>query len=164
MLILGVDPGIKGAIALYDGTDINVIDMPSIKAKSRGNEIVWSQLADDFIKSEFYMADHAYIEQVGAMPGQGVVSMFKFGYAAGGIRGIIAANQIPVTLVTPPVWKKFQGLIGFTKKAKSAASRARASDLFPSQCDLFKRVKDDGRAEAALIAHYGYYKLLGDKQ
>ena len=164
MFILGIDPGNSGAIASYDGKDVVIIDMPIIKAKSRGNEIVWSQLANDFIKAEFYMADHAFIEKVGAMPGQGVASMFKFGYAAGGVRGIIAANWIAVTLVTPPVWKKFQGLIGFTKKAKSAASRARASDLFPGKCDLFKRVKDDGRAEAALIAHYGYHKLLGDKQ
>lgn len=164
MLIIGVDPGNTGAMALYDGASVTVIDMPIVKAKSRGNEIVWAQLAADFANAEFYMAQHAFIEKVGSMPGQGVSSMFKFGYAAGGVRGIIAANQIAVTLVTPPVWKKFQGLIGFTKKAKSAASRARASDLFPSQCDLFKRVKDDGRAEAALIAHYGYHKLLGDKQ
>ncbi len=164
MRILGVDPGNSGAMALYDGKGVEIIDMPAIKAKSRGKEIVWAQLAADFAALEFYMADHAFIEKVGSMPGQGVSSMFKFGYAAGGVRGIIAASQIPVTLVTPPVWKKFQGLIGFTKKAKSAASRARASDLFPGQCDLFKRVKDDGRAEAALIAHYGYHKLLGDKQ
>jgi len=159
MLVLGIDPGSSGAVAMYNGESLWVVDMITIKAKARGRDIVWPQIVEELASEGFVLADHCFIEKVGAMPGQGVSSMFKFGHSAGVILGWALANFISVNYVTPPVWKKYHGLIGSDK----GASRSRASYLFPSYCDMFKRGKDDGRAEAALIAYYGYYKLTGDQ-
>jgi len=150
MKVGGVDPGLGGAIVSYDGDIICPIKMPTLKSKTRGRDINWALLASDF---DLLMSDmdHFFIEQVGAMPGQGVSSMFKFGYCAGGVRGLISAYKIPVTMVTPAVWKR----VMHVTSSKDVA-RARASEVFPKQAQLFARKKDEGVAEAALIALYGY--------
>jgi crossover junction endodeoxyribonuclease RuvC len=150
MKVLGIDPGLSGAIVSYDGEFICPLVIPTTKAKTRGREVTWPALALDF---ELLMADadHAFIEQVGAMPGQGVSSMFKFGYVAGGLRGLVAAAKIPVTMVTPQVWKRTMHVT-----SSKDVARARAGDIFPLQAKLFERKKDEGVAEAALIAMYGY--------
>jgi len=155
MIVLGIDPGATGALAWYEEGEVRVVPTPSMAARSRGREIDWGALVCEIA---FAPADHAFIEYVSAMPGQGVSSMFKFGQAFGGVRALMAAYSIPVTLVTPPVWKKAMGLSG-----GKDASRMRASELFPAQAGLFKRKKDDGAAEAALIAYYGHQKLKGLK-
>lgn len=160
MLVIGIDPGNNGAVAMYNGEELWIVDMISIKAKARGREVVWPQVIESLAIEGFGLADHCFIEKVGAMPGQGVSSMFKFGYAAGVILGWALSNFLPVTLVTPQEWKKYHKLIGTGK----GSSRSKASYLFPSYCDLFKRVKDDGRAEAALIAYYGFYKMRGEQK
>ncbi len=152
MVILGIDPGLTGALALLSNGGIEVFDVPTMKARVRGREVNWPEVAR-WVDAAGHI-DHAVIEAVAAMPKQGVASMFKFGFTAGGLRGIVAAHFIPVTMVSPQRWKREMGV----PKEKDAA-RARASELFPSHCDLFVRVKDHGRAEAALIALWGRREL-----
>ena len=157
--ILGIDPGLSGAFAIYDGEDIGVADIPTVKAASRGREVDWAALKR-VLEATLSHSDpgHAFIERVGAMPGQGVSSMFKFGFVAGGLRGLLAAYSMPVTYVTPVTWKRALGV----QKGKDAA-RARASELIPKGAQYWQRVKDDGRAEAALIALYGWRQLFGSR-
>ena len=95
--------------------------------------------------------DHIYVEQVGAMPGQGVSSMFNFGHACGTVMGVIGALGYPHTMVTPQKWKKAAGLIGTDKDA----ARSRAIQLWPEWKDLGKKGKGQALADAALIALYG---------
>ncbi len=152
MNILGIDPGLTGALALLSDDGLSVFDIPTLKVRTRGREVVWSEVAR-WVDAAGHI-DHAVIEAVAAMPGQGVSSMFKFGYIAGGLRGIVAAHFIPSTSVAPKRWKRDMAV----PKEKDGA-RARASELFPSHCDLFLRVKDHGRAESALIALWGRRSL-----
>ena len=140
--ILGIDPGVTGAIAaLYDTGAHNVWDMSANPHDLYGLlETVINE--DDGIGM-------AYLEKAQAMPKQGVVSMFNYGVGYGQILGILAACSVPYTLVTPPVWKRALGLTGKPKEA----SRAMARQLFPTA--PLSRVKDHGRAEALLIAEWG---------
>ena len=149
--VIGIDPGASGAIALLvGGVLISVHDMPTVtvernKAQKRqvcpaGLSLLMQQLSPH----------KAICEKVGARPGQGVSSMFSFGRSVGIIEGVLAAKQIPVTFVTPQSWQKQSG----AAKGKDG-SRQRVMELFPSQAHLFARVKDDGRADAVLIALTG---------
>ena len=158
MIVGGIDPGITGAVASWDGRDLVTLKIPSVKAKGRGNTIAWPTLADS-MSLYFEFVEHFYIEEVSAMPGQGVASMFKFGYVAGGLRGLVAAMHKPVTMVRASVWKPDMAV---TKDKKQTA--ARAAELFPKDAHLFYGPRggvDDGVAEAALIAFYGRKKLIG---
>ena len=121
--------------------------MPVLKVgkASRVNAAALADMLRDFDDGE------AYVEQVGAMPGQGVASMFSFGHAAGVVAGVLGAMQIPVTLVTPQGWKKRADLIG---KGKDAA-RTRAIQLWPAWRDLDFKGKGQALADAALIARFG---------
>lgn len=138
---IGVDPGISGAIALIDdrGVLVDVYDMP----------VVAGQVSPQLLGTlECWDGDQfgtVVIEAVHAMPGQGVSSMHKFGRAVGIVEGVLWRR--PVEYVTPAVWKKALGL-GKDKEL----SRRRAIELWPGHADKFARAKDDGRAEAALIA------------
>jgi crossover junction endodeoxyribonuclease RuvC len=143
--ILGIDPGISGAIAFYfPGISSRVAaeDMPTA-----GGEVNAAGLADRIRKMR---PDVAVIERVGAMPGQGVSSTFKFGASFGVACGVLAALEIPCHRVSPASWKKH-----FRLSSDKEASRALALRLFPATAEHFSRKKDDGRAEAALIARYG---------
>jgi crossover junction endodeoxyribonuclease RuvC len=123
--------------------------MPTLEVdsgKTKKRHISASGLRDILVS---FPTAHVVIERVGAMPGQGVSSMFNFGRSAGIIEGVVAALRMPHTYVTPATWTKAVG-----RAAGKDASRMRAMELFPSKADLFKRVKDDGRADAALIAYY----------
>ena len=149
--IIGVDVGLDGAIAMMNGTDlIKVLDMPTVTLDRNGKakrQISIPELIE--IINEF-KPEEAYIEKVFAMSGQGVTSVFSFGRSLGAIEGVIAARSIKSTLITPQTWQKAMGVSG----GKDGA-RARAMELFPYQMDFFKRKKDDGRADAALIACWG---------
>ena len=149
--VIGIDPGASGAIALLvSGVLISVHDMPTVtvernKAQKRqvcpaGLSLLMQQLSPH----------RATVEKVGAMPGQGVSSMFSFGRSVGIIEGVLAARQIPVTFTTPQAWQKQSG----AAKGKDG-SRQRVMELFPREAHLFARVKDDGRADAVLIALMG---------
>ena len=148
MIILGIDPGLTGALAFWIDGAFDIYDVPTVKARTRGREVDWSEAAR-IIDAAGHI-DHAIIESAAARPGQGVSSMFKFGYVCGGLRGLVAAHFIPVTYVTPRKWKAALDV----PKAKDGA-RARASELFPKYSHIWQRVKDDGRAESAMIALYG---------
>lgn len=149
--ILGIDVGLSGAIALIqDGELITVVDMPTVtldrngKAKRQVSAPELLQIIKDLDPTD------AYVEKVFAMAGQGVTSVFSFGRSLGVVEGILTALRIKTTLVTPQTWQKRLAVSG-----GKDGSRARAMDLFPEQAQLFKRVKDDGRADAALIAAWG---------
>jgi crossover junction endodeoxyribonuclease RuvC len=152
MLILGIDPGLSGAIAFYDTiTEVLVImDMPTVEMTRNGKQKreVSPALIADIVAGKG--VTKAYMERVSAMPGQGVSSMFSFGRSTGVVEGVLAAYEIPVTLVTPQAWMK-----GMAVRAGKDGSRERAMQLFPAYSTLFARKKDDGRSDAALIAKYG---------
>lgn len=148
---IGIDPGRSGAIAMMeDEFLISVVDMPVIAVKvgkTLRNRINPHALASLLA---FRKIEHAYLEEVASQPGEGAVGAFAFGRGYGQIEGILAALGIPYTLVRPQKWKRALGL-----PADKGASRSRASQLWPGASEQFKRVKDDGRAEAALLALYG---------
>lgn len=154
--IIGVDPGASGAIAILEdnGQLVQVFDMPSVELQVRGK--AKRRVAPEMLASELRLYNVqgtvAVVEQVSAMPGQGVSSMFAFGQAYGLVLGVLAGLWIPTSTVTPSAWKKALKL----NTGKDAA-RAKAAQLWPAQASEFKRVKDDGRAEAALIAHWGLH-------
>jgi crossover junction endodeoxyribonuclease RuvC len=153
MRIIGIDPGLSGAVAVINGTDsLIVIDMPTMTVERNGKskrQVSASELAA--ILSNYNSNDcHVYVEKVSAMAGQGVTSVFSFGRSFGMIEGILAAFKLPVTYVAPATWVKAVG-----RGQGKDASRARAMEIFPNNQSDFKRVKDDGRADAALIAYWG---------
>ena len=150
--VIGIDPGISGAISVFDWYTkslLEVYDMPTLEVdsgKTKKRHISAVTLRDIL---EIYSDSHVVVEKVGAMPGQGVVSMWNFGRSAGIIEGVVAALRMSSTYVTPQTWTKAVG-----RAAGKDASRMRAMELFPTRADLFKRAKDDGRADAALIAYW----------
>lgn len=152
---IGIDPGASGAVAILDsktGKLIDVFDMPAVevviggKTKRRVSAELLAAELDHYAREDAI----AWVEQVGAMPGQGVTSMFAFGESAGIARGVLAGLRIPTFTVTPGAWKKASKV-----NASKDGSRAKAAQIWPDKAASFKRVKDDGRAEAALIAAYG---------
>jgi len=149
--VIGIDPGASGAIALLvSGVLISVHDMPTVtveRNKAQKRQVCPAGLS---LLIQQLSPHKATVEKVGARPGQGVSSMFSFGRSVGIIEGVLAARQIPVTFVTPQAWQKQSG----AAKGKDG-SRQRVMELFPSQANLFARVKDDGRADAVLIALMG---------
>lgn len=153
MKILGIDPGAYGALAFLDteSREVIVVDMPAVKVK-RGPRAVTQVDAKGLAAAiRLHITDDtlAIVEKVHSMPGQGVASTFSFGRAAGIIEGVLAALDIPFSLIPPQTWTKAMRLYG-----GKDGSRARATELFPDQAHLFARKKDDGRADAALMACY----------
>jgi hypothetical protein len=165
--ILGVDPGLHGALALYgDADDLRIFDVPTFKVQvgdSLKNQINQAQVAA-WLEIHRHMIDFAMVEKVGAMarggipcrlckrsPSQGVTSAFSFGWTAGSISQAIASAGIHIEYVQPVVWKRKFGLIGQGKDA----SRGAASRILPKHAGQWPLKKHDGRAEAALLAVYG---------
>lgn len=159
-MIIGIDVGIRGAIALLDGDRlISVHDMPTLTKVVGGRKktridarALYEIVADQNINS-------AFVEIVTARPNQGVSSMFAFGQASGIAEGVCASVTPDVTGVRPQTWKKH-----FKLGSDKGQSRLLASHLFAEHADRFKRVKDDGRAEAALIGLWGYECVSQTKQ
>lgn len=146
MILAGIDPGATGALAILDGSNVTILDVP--KVGNEPDEVAWA--AQWSIHLPF--VDHIFIEQVGAMPGQGVTSMFNFGTRYGFVKALAYAAGVSVSFVRPNVWKP---AVGIPKGADKGASRLRASQLFPAHVDLWKLAKHDGRAESLLIAYFG---------
>ena len=154
MNILGVDPGIRGGLAIIDidanGAAPRLVDAIDIPVAGVGAKERVDVLAiRDWIAQ--HAPQHALIERAQAMPKQGASSGFKYGRAVGAIEAVMACCAIPLTIVEPSIWKKFHTLRGGDKEA----GRQRALQLFPSAHALLARKKDHGRAEAALIALAG---------
>lgn len=153
-MIIGIDPGCSGAlVAMHDdGTLFDTLLMPTIKigTKSRVNGAAVAAWVAK-VREHRKVPCHAFLEQVGAMPGQGVSSMFTFGHAAGLVEGVVTGAGIPLTLVTPQAWKKKAGLIGQDKDA----ARSRAIQLYPGCRLLDLKGKGQAIADAILIARHG---------
>ena len=162
MLIIGIDPGITGSICFFqDGKIIDVIEMPNMpegkknKKQVNGAQIYYeiSSRIKDIKKEDIKVI----IEQVSAMPGQGVTSMFNFGQSFGILKGICSAMQLPMYFVRPTKWKKYFNLINSEKDA----SRTKAIEIFPYFSAELSRKKDSNKADAILIASFYFetYKI-----
>ena len=162
MLVIGIDPGISGSICFFqDGKIIDVVEMPTmIEGKKNKKQVNGSQIFNEIsyrIKKIDKKDIKVVIEQVSAMPGQGVTSMFNFGQSFGILKGICSAMQLPMYFVRPAKWKKYFNLINSEKDA----SRTRAIEVFPYFSSQLSRKKDSNKADAILIASFYYetYKL-----
>ena len=157
MLIIGIDPGITGAICFFqDGKILDVIEMPTMtEGKKNKKQANGSQIYNEILKriDSFDKQNiRVIIEQVSAMPGQGVTSMFNFGQSFGILKGICAAMQLPLYFVRPAKWKKYFSLINSQKDA----SRTRAIEMFPYFSSQLSKKKDSNKADAILIASFYY--------
>jgi len=152
MIIAGVDCGLGGAIAVFD-TDTHrmatVIDMPTLQARTgKRRDVDVHTLAGFFREAQ---PGHVFVEIAQAMPKQSSYSTGIFFMTYGVVLGVLAALQVPYTPIAPATWKRQLGGI----PAEKDAARARASQLMPYASPFWPRKKDDGRAEAALIAFWG---------
>jgi crossover junction endodeoxyribonuclease RuvC len=153
MTIVGIDPGLLGALFFIDPARPSTgeaVDLPIHVLTRGGKKKRELDIAGLIGILTSHRLEHVFLEQVGAMPGQGVSSVFAFGKCYGAILGVIATRSVPLTLVAPTVWKRALGV----PKAKDGA-RARASQLLPEAASQWRLKKHDGRAEAALLALYG---------
>ena len=162
MLIIGIDPGISGSICfLEDGKILDVIEMPTMsEGKKNKRQVNGSQIYNEISKkiSEIRKQEvRIIIEQVSAMPGQGVTSMFNFGQSFGILKGICSAMQLPMYFVRPAKWKKYFNLINSQKDA----SRTKAIEIFPYFSAQLSKKKDSNKADAILISNFYYetYKI-----
>ena len=155
MLIIGIDPGISGSICFFeDGKILDVIEMPTMtEGKKNKKQVNGSQIYNEITKRIKHIDKKnikVIIEQVSAMPGQGVTSMFNFGQSFGILKGICSAMQLPIYFVRPAKWKKYFNLINSEKDA----SRTRAIEIFPYFSSNLSKKKDSNKADAILIASY----------
>ena len=157
MLVIGIDPGISGSICFFDnGKIIDVVEMPTMtEGKKHKKQVNGSQIFNEIsekIKKLDKKDIRVVIEQVSAMPGQGVTSMFNFGQSYGILKGICSAMQLSMYFVRPAKWKKYFNLINSEKDA----SRTRAIEIFPYFSSKLSRKKDSNKADAILIASFYY--------
>ena len=157
MLIIGIDPGISGSICFLDeGKILDVIDMPTMaEGKKNKRQVNGSQIYNEIskrVKNFDKQNIRVIIEQVSAMPGQGVTSMFNFGQSFGILKGICSAMQLPMYFVRPDKWKKYFNLLNSEKDA----SRTKAIEIFPYFSNHLTKKKDSNRADAILIASFYY--------
>ena len=163
MLIIGIDPGISGSICfLEDGLIKDVLEMPTMtEGKKNKKQVNGSQIFNEIssqIKTYEKKNIKVVIEQVSAMPGQGVTSMFNFGQSFGILKGICSAMQLPIYFVRPAKWKKYFNLINSEKDA----SRTRAIEIFPYFSSNLSKKKDSNKADAILIASYFHETYKND--
>ena len=157
MLIIGIDPGISGSICFFqDGIIKDAIEMPTMTdGKKNKRQVNGAQIFNE-ISERINKFDKknikVVIEQVSAMPGQGVTSMFNFGQSFGILKGICSAMQLSMYFVRPAKWKKYFGLI----KTEKDASRTKVIEIFPYISSLLSRKKDSNKADAVLIASFFY--------
>ena len=163
MLVIGIDPGISGSICFFqDGKIIDVVEMPTMtEGKKNKKQVNGSQIFNEISKRILNIDKKdikVIIEQVSAMPGQGVTSMFNFGQSFGILKGVCSAMQLPMYFVRPAKWKKYFNLI----KSEKDASRTKAIEIFPYFSSELSRKKDSNKADAILISSFYYetYKIL----
>ena len=162
MLIIGIDPGISGSICfLENGKILEVIEMPTMaEGKKNKRQVNGSQIYNE-ISKKIHKIDkqqvRVVIEQVSAMPGQGVTSMFNFGQSFGILKGICSGMQLSMYFVRPAKWKKYFSLINSEKDA----SRTKAIEMFPYFSSQLSKKKDSNKADAILIASFYHetYKI-----
>jgi len=157
MLIIGIDPGISGAICFFEEGQVNeILEMPTMaEGKKNKRQINGPQIYNEISSriNKFSKKDIiVVIEQVSAMPGQGVTSMFNFGQSFGVLKGICSAMQLSMHFVRPAKWKKYFGLI----KTEKDASRTKVIEIFPYISAQLSKKKDSNKADAVLIASFFY--------
>jgi len=153
MIIIGIDPGISGAISIVENKKIiDVYDTPTMIDGKKNKRQINSAQVTNIIKERLNSGKEVVVvvEHVNAMPGQGVTSMFNFGQSFGVIKGICAALSIPIYFVRPSKWKKYFNLI----KTNKDASRTKVIEAYPGISSKLHRKKDSNRADAILIALY----------
>ena len=155
MLIISIDPGISGSICFFEnGKILEVLEMPTMtEGKKNKKQVNGSQIFNEILKRIIKTEKQnirVIIEQVSAMPGQGVTSMFNFGQSFGILKGICSAMQLPMYFVRPAKWKKYFGLINSEKDA----SRTKAIEMFPYFSAQLSKKKDINKADAILIASF----------
>ena len=153
MKIIGIDPGLSGGIAILENNKVlDIFDMPVMpEGKKNKRQLNSAQLVkllkDNISKNEEISV---VVEQVNAMPGQGVTSMFNFGQTFGAIKGVCAALGLPIFFVRPSKWKKHFELINSSKDA----SRTKAIEMYPHLAEKLSRKKDVNKSDAILIARF----------
>tara|TARA_Y100000816_G_C25830355_1_gene434254 strand:+ start:109 stop:600 length:492 start_codon:yes stop_codon:yes gene_type:complete len=153
MIVVGIDPGLNGAIAvLQDKKVLSITDMPVMAdGKKNKRQLNNAQLAEILRKNTSEGDEISIVvEQVNAMPGQGVTSMFNFGQTFGAIKGVCAALQLPIFFVRPSKWKKYFELINSSKDS----SRTKAIEMYPNLSDQLAKKKDVNKSDAILIARF----------
>lgn len=164
-IVVGIDPGKTGAVAVWLADHWEVHDCPTLRLETRNTKTKSGKSVKDMpdpagmarlLEQYNYAEAQVFIEKVNAGSQQGVTAMFNFGMGYGMWLGILATLQMPYTFVMPQVWKKI--MVPGVGKDKDA-SRLRVKQLFPELSELVARVKDDGRADALLIAEYGRRQL-----
>ena len=164
MMIIGIDPGISGSICFFeDGRIIDIVEMPTMaEGKKNKRQVNGSQIYNEISKrAKNYDKQNirVVIEQVSAMPGQGVTSMFNFGQSYGILKGICSAMQLPMYFVRPAKWKKYFNLLNSEKDA----SRTKAIEIFPYFSSQLSKKKDSNKADAILIASF-YYETYKNEE
>ena len=153
MRIIGIDPGIQGALAILDNEKvIDIVDLPVMSEGKKNKKQLNGAYLSDYLKKHILNIENTVVvvEQVNAMPGQGVTSMFNFGQTFGVIKGICAALKIPIYFVRPSKWKKHFDLIRSSKDA----SRTKVIEMYPSLSNLLSKKKDVNKSDAILIARF----------
>lgn len=152
-IIIGIDPGLDGAIAIREDEKISLFDTPTLEIRNgkKKKRLCDTQGMVHILKPYIDKDTHVGLEKIHSMPGQGVASMFSMGEGFGIWKGLIAMAGFKLTLVTPQAWKK--KMMHGMGKEKDAA-RVRAIELFPNMYMELKRKKDHGRADALLLSEY----------
>ena len=153
MKVIGIDPGLSGGIAiLEDKKVLGLYDMPVMAEGKKNKRQLNSAELVNIIKNNIKVNEEiaVIVEQVNAMPGQGVTSMFNFGQTFGAIKGVCAALQLPIFFVRPSKWKKHFELINSSKDS----SRTKVIEMYPSLSNQLSKKKDVNKSDAILIARY----------
>ena len=153
MKIIGIDPGLSGAIAILENKNVlKLFDMPVMAEGKKNKKQLNSAQLVNIIKKNINKNDDiaVVVEQVNAMPGQGVTSMFNFGQTFGAIKGVCAALNLPIFFVRPSKWKKYFELINSSKDS----SRTKVIEMYPSLSSQLSKKKDVNKSDAILIARY----------
>jgi len=153
MKIIGIDPGLSGAIAVLENNKVlNIFDIPVMSEGKKNKRQLNSALLVNLLKENINKEEEVavVVEQVNAMPGQGVTSMFNFGQTFGALKGICAALELPIFFVRPSKWKKHFKLINSSKDA----SRTKAIEMYPKLSNQLSKKKDVNKSDAILIARF----------
>ena len=153
MKIIGIDPGLSGAIAILDNNKVlNLFDMPIMSEGKKNKRQLNSSHLVNLIKENIEQNEEVavVVEQVNAMPGQGVTSMFNFGQTFGAIKGVCAALELPIYFVRPSKWKKHFELINSSKDS----SRTKVIEMYPKLSNQLTKKKDVNKSDAILIARF----------
>ena len=162
MKIIGIDPGLSGAIAILENNKVlKIFDIPVMSEGKKNKRQLNSALLVSLLKENIIDSNEVavVVEQVNAMPGQGVTSMFNFGQTFGAIKGICAALDLPIFFVRPSKWKKHFELINSSKDS----SRTKAIEMYPKLSNQLSKKKDVNKSDAIMIARFYFETRLKDK-